>query len=374
MNIVNIGIDKSLVGGRQLGDAVARHKKYGEYTDHLDIIVYTDQEDKLEKYYISDKVLGHPTNSRSKLNFFFDTQEIFKKINEQHPVDIIVCQDPFICGLIGIWLKKKFPVKVQINFHGDFWQNTNWLKERWLNFIFLLVSKYTVFKADAIRVMSEGQKEKLIKAGIKANKIRVISTPVNIDNFLAKQPLPAELKTEKKVILMVGRKDKVKDFSTLFKAICLVYEKFVNLEFWLVGNYTEEEKSKLPLPPKLTVKLFGRTDINDLPKYYQAADLTVLSSTSESFGKVLVEANAAGKPVIATTTTGAKEIIQDGHNGYLVPIKDYQALADKVLYLLNNPDQAKKMGENGLTLVKERFSDNTDKIINFWQDIINNKL
>jgi len=109
-----------------------------------------------------------------------------------------------------------------------------------------------------------------------------------------------------------------------------------------------------------------------LPLFTQSA-VFVSSSASESFGKVLVEANACGKPVVSTATTGAKEIIQDGVNGFLVPIGDAKALADKIIYLLNNPDKAKEMGENGRLLVKEKYGDNTQKIISAWQELMGEK-
>ncbi len=101
----------------------------------------------------------------------------------------------------------------------------------------------------------------------------------------------------------------------------------------------------------------------------------VSSSAHESFGKVLVEANACAKPVVATATTGARDIVQDGVNGYLVPVGDAAALAEKIVYLLQHPDEAKAMGERGRKLVAERFDGrkNTEAIIQFWQDIVKGK-
>jgi len=231
MNVLNIGTDKTLVGGRKLGDAIQRHRRYGEFLDHLDIIVYANKKEGLNKFKISDKVFGYPTNSKSKSHFFFDAKKIFEKINQDHKIDIIVCQDPFIPGLIGVCLKKKYGFKLQINFHGDFWQNSAWLKERWLNIFFLLISKFTVPRADLIRVMSEGQKEKLIRAGVKENKIKVISVPVDLDKYQG-----SEIRDQKlKIVLHVGRDDKVKDYNTLVRAFKLVKEKNPGAIFWQVG-------------------------------------------------------------------------------------------------------------------------------------------
>jgi len=109
----------------------------------------------------------------------------------------------------------------------------------------------------------------------------------------------------------------------------------------------------------------------ELTNYYHSSDIYVSSSCSESFGKVLIEAMAAGLPIVATATTGSKEIIKDGKNGFLVPIKDSEALAKKILFLLKNPDKMKEMGQKGREMVKKNFDQDKiiKKIINFWKRI-----
>lgn len=376
MNIVNIGTDKGLVGGKVLGDAIERHIKYGSFVDHLDIIVYTGKRDHLvQDFKTSENVTGHPTNSLSKILFFFDAIKIFEKIHQAHPVDIVVCQDPFIPGLIGWWLKKKYGIKLQINFHGDFWRNPNWLKEQWINYVFLLISLFTVPRADAIRVMSKGQKEKLIGAEIAAEKIRVISTPVDLSKF--ENSLVDKMKDgREKILLHIGRDDEVKDYDTLIGAFKIVKDKIPDVVLWQVGAEVKikEAMARQVMAEDKSIELKGRLGHDTLVNIFYACDIFILSSTSESFGKVLVEAGACGRPVVSTSTTGAKEIIEDGRNGYLVPIGDTVALAEKIIYLLENPNEAQKMGERGQTMARENYGGNTEKIVNFWKDIINNAL
>ena len=107
-----------------------------------------------------------------------------------------------------------------------------------------------------------------------------------------------------------------------------------------------------------------------MTNYYQIADIFVLPSLSESFGSVLVQAGASETPCTVTATTGAKEIIKDGYNGLLVPINNANLLADKILYLLNNPEKAKQIGENGRKLVIEKYNNNTEKIIKLWKNLV----
>ena len=370
MKALMISADRTLLAGG-LGDVKVRHQTYASHVERLDILVFTRKEGKGFK--LADNSLVEHLYLR---NLF----SLPKKFYDIYHYDLIVCQDPFFTGLAGLALKRKVGPKLLVHFHGDFWDNPLWLRERWYNTLLLWLSRYVVRRADAIRVMSQGQIEKLVKAGISKTKIRVISTPVDLtrlENYPLEpkhQKLMAQLKEAlngQKMILMVGRKDQVKDFETLFAAISLVKQKYSNVTLWLLGNYKTKELDKDLVG---LVNGVGNVDAEDLPAYYYTSDLAVLSSTSESFGKVLVEANACTRPVVATETTGTKEIIQQGYNGYLVPIKNPQALASRIVELLSNPQLANQMGENGRKLVQERFSHNTEKIIRFWEEIVNTNL
>jgi glycosyltransferase involved in cell wall biosynthesis len=94
----------------------------------------------------------------------------------------------------------------------------------------------------------------------------------------------------------------------------------------------------------------------DVPTVMSALDVLVLASISpEPFGRVLIEAMAAGKPVVATDAGAAREVVVDGVQGLLVPPKDAQALAQAVIHILTHPDLARSMGQEGRTRVEQRF-------------------
>ena len=356
-----ISIDRGLLGKNQLGDVIERHARYGRSVEKLDILIFTMKGSK--SYQISKNVTAYPTNSNSKLLYGFDAKKAAEKLFIKNKYDLIITQDPFITGFVGMQLKAKFGAKLLVHFHGDFWENKSWLKESKLNPLFLVISKIVVSRADGVRVMSEGQKDKLFKAGVTEEKIRVISTPVD----LVKYQIDLNKSQNTKTVLHVSRYDEVKDFKTLAEAWKIVASELPEVNFVQVGAGDKLKN----IFGGLKVKMFPRTSQHEIVDFYHQSAVVVLSSRSESFGKVLVEANACGKPVVATATTGAKEIIQDGYNGYLVPVGDANQLAEKIIYLLNNPEVAKTMGKNGKKLVSEKFGDNTSKIINFWKEIIN---
>jgi len=360
MRVLMISIDKGLVGANPLGDVIERHKRYGEFVEVLDIIVLCKRGFKRQQW--SERVRAYPTNSLSRWFYYIDGVRLGRKLFGKKGYDLIVTQDPFVTALIGLSLKRKFGAKLLIHFHGDF--------RRFLRSV--------INQADAVRVMSLGQKEYLVRAGVAADKICVISTPVEVARFeywkdeegAVLDSSNRQLFEEYDFVLMVGRKDRVKDFDTLFRALNLVAERRGRVGLCLLGNYTAVEAYRNGLSPAVKLIAVPFVQTKDLPAYYRACRLTVLSSYSESFGKVLVEANASGRPVVATATTGAKEIVKDGHNGFLVNIGDAKALAEKIMYLLDRPEEAKQMGRRGQLLVREKFGDNTRKVINLWRELV----
>jgi len=380
-----ISIERALLGAGFSGDALERHKEYGQRAGHLDVILLTtkkpqssDGVKRFEKRKVNSHLTIYPTNSRTKLNYVFDAFRIARTVAWSNKFDLIVCQDPFLNGLAGWLIKKWSKVPLLVHFHGDFWQNKHWLFEKgrwWFNWFFLLISKFVVKRADGIRVTSSGIKDKLATNGIKRKKIRIISTPIDLEKFESSDEKKVksfrEKHRNKKVLISVGRKDPSKDFKTLYKAIELIYQDYKNLAFWQVGN-KEYLPGKIGADKNLVLTSTGEIKLEELPDYYHASDIYISSSKHESFGKVLVEAMAAGLPVVATKTTGSKEIVKDGKNGYLVNISDSVALAKKVLFLLNNPDKAEKMGQAGKKMVREEFSQEKiiRKIIKFWKELI----
>ena len=322
-----ISIDKGLLGKGQLGDVVERHKEYGKHVDQLDIIVFSRK--GFEKYQISENVMAYPTNSCCKLKYPGDAKKLGRKLFKESRYDLIVTQDPFLTGWVGRYLKRKLKAKLLVHFHGDFWQNKNWLEESSLNWLFLLISKSVVPHADAIRVMSEGQKEKLKKFG---DKVRVISTPVDLDKFQRSEI--RDQKSDTKVILHVGRDDKVKDYNTLVRAFKLVREKNPGAIFWQAGaNKKIEEAMKKNSFSDIAV--FGVKDNEDLLPLFTKSAIFALSSTSESFGKVLVEANACGKPVVAFGICSHPEIVK---NGILVKKNDIKGFAKAIMKIFSEED------------------------------------
>jgi glycosyltransferase involved in cell wall biosynthesis len=94
----------------------------------------------------------------------------------------------------------------------------------------------------------------------------------------------------------------------------------------------------------------------DVLSLHKAFDIFAMSSVTEGLGTSLLDAMAAGKPIVATRTGGIPEVVADGETGLLVPPRDEEALADAIVRLLKDPDLRREMGEAGRVRARNLFS------------------
>jgi len=113
----------------------------------------------------------------------------------------------------------------------------------------------------------------------------------------------------------------------------------------------------------------------ETPGYYAACDVFVAPSLVEEFGLTVTEAMATGKPVIASDIDGLRELVTDRVNGFLVPPKSVRLLADRILYLLENPEEAMEMGLKGRKTVERSFNldDRVRRLIQIFEETIRSK-
>jgi glycosyltransferase involved in cell wall biosynthesis len=102
------------------------------------------------------------------------------------------------------------------------------------------------------------------------------------------------------------------------------------------------------------VRFLGKA--NNVQELLEQCDVFCLLSRSEGMSNALLEAMAAGIPCVATAVGGTPEVIEDGRTGYLVPSEDAGAAAERILRLLDHPEEARQIGEAARLVVRQRFS------------------
>jgi D-inositol-3-phosphate glycosyltransferase len=113
------------------------------------------------------------------------------------------------------------------------------------------------------------------------------------------------------------------------------------------------KEMRIELGVENLVTFLGAKDQDILPNYYAAAEMVVMPSHYESFGMVALEAMAMGTPVIASEVGGLAFLVRDGENGFLVPSRDPEALAERIFTLLNDENCQKVLGRQALEHAQE---------------------
>lgn len=290
-----------------------------------------------------------------------------QKIGKQH--DLIVAQNPFIAGFLaviaGIIIKK--PVIVSV--HGY---------EFTVSKLQLLLKKFTCSKATIIRANSKIVKDTIVSWGINSNKIVIIEDRVDCEHFSPNVngiEIRDKLKIKNKMVLSVGSLIEIKGFDTLLESISLVKEEIDGIKFVIVGegilkNHLSKMVEKLGISEN--VIFTGNINYQNLPKYYAASDLFVHPSYVESMGRVILEAQASGKPVVATNVGGIPEAVSK-ESAILVPPKNSKELSNSIIKVLKNENLIQDMSSKGRKLMLESFEfwKQEQKLIDFYESVVN---
>jgi glycosyltransferase involved in cell wall biosynthesis len=202
-----------------------------------------------------------------------------------------------------------------------------------------LVVEELVRQADLITVPSEFVKDDLIVHGIEAGKIRMV--PYGALDLSLFRPLPRQ--DERFRLLYVGA-------INLRKGVPYLLEAFTKLnlsaaELVLCGHLWDNMRSiweQYRHHPN--IRHAGVIPYDQLPRYYSNASVFVFPSLVEGSAHVTYEAMACGLPQIVTPNVGS--VVRDGRDGFVVPIRDVDALQEKILYLYEHPDERAAMGRS----------------------------
>jgi glycosyltransferase involved in cell wall biosynthesis len=244
----------------------------------------------------------------------------------------------------------------------------------WIERIF---SKFT----DRLVALTHGEKDDYIEMSVcSPEKLLTIHSGVDIRQFLHTNGNLAEKKRslglgpKEPVIGFVGWLLPIKGPEYLLEAMDYIWPKQPDTTLVMVGKGDLDVDLRAEALRKNVngnVKFLGwRQDIHELMPVF---DIFVLPSLNEGMGRVLVEAMAAGKPVVASRVGGIPDLVRDGETGYLVPPADPKALSDAILKILKDPDQAKLMGQRGKESCRQFSLDSMiEKLDDLYAGLINN--
>jgi len=231
------------------------------------------------------------------------------------------------------------------------------------------LQKYILRQINLCIAGSEWTAGEFRKAGVRPDRIRVVNYGVRPEVFERAGDV-AGLKTElgigdEPVLLTVGRLVARKGHVDVLRLLPRVLERVGDVTYVVVGSGPEEQMlhdAAEAYGVAEHVRFVGKADPERLPDYYHLCDAFVMPTKDvpgdplEGFGVVYLEANAAGKPTIATDCGGVADAVADGVSGLLVRPDDDDALVDAMVQLTSDRERARTLGDSGRDRVMSRFT------------------
>jgi phosphatidyl-myo-inositol alpha-mannosyltransferase len=187
-------------------------------------------------------------------------------------------------------------------------------------------------------------------------QFRILPNGVRVEHYVKAEPIPELVDPERPLLLFVGRLESRKGLDVLIRAFLRLRTTMPRVRLCVVGEGPERERTQQMVPPSIRpdVLFVGAVDEDQKPRYHASADLFIAPNTGgESFGIILLEAMAAGLPIVASDIPGFRTVMKDGRQGRLVAPKNAFALADAIGTVLSNPKLAAAMAEEGRRTVGE---------------------
>jgi len=177
-------------------------------------------------------------------------------------------------------------------------------------------------------------------------------------------------------ILFVGRLEKRKGLDYLLEAYKQVKREIPDSRLIIIGpgiRLRNKYKKRVMRSGLKDVVFIGYASYRDLPRYYKTADIVCSPATGrESFGIVLLEAMAVGKPIVASNIQGYNNVVTHGAEGLLVPPKNTEKLAQALISLMTDESLRQQMGDKGrLTALEYDWELIAQKVLNYYLSVLN---
>jgi glycosyltransferase involved in cell wall biosynthesis len=281
-------------------------------------------------------------------------RELTIKLREMG-TDVLCCHG-YKAGVVGLLAARRSGVPVIAMSHG-------WTSETWKVRIYEALDRACLRRMDRVVCVSEGQAEKVRRAGVRPHRVTVIRNAVRAERFDRVDPADRLVlegmfpEAPDLIVGSAGRLSPEKGFGTLVEAAAIVARSVPKTGYIHFGDGPLRETIRRRIEELGLERRFvlaGHRD--DLDRFLPHWDLSVLPSFTEGLPTVVLESYAAGVPVVATAVGGTPEAVADGVDGHLVPPRDPTALAEGILNILSLGEDRKRMGHRGRERIRASFT------------------
>jgi len=314
------------------------------------------------------------------LTFFAVSPIVILWLVKRYGVNVLVAQSPYE-GFSAAWakiiarivLRKKIVLIVES--HGDF-EKDLFLQRRILfrfiyQFLMQAIATFSLGRADALRAVSKATREQL-ERWTTGKAIAQFTAWTDIEVF---QDAGSSVgRKREKFILYVGVLIPRKGVHFLLESFARIANEIKDSRLVLIGKTDDDGYARLLT--KMTARLglgqrvtfMGPKTQSELAEFMAGAEVLVLPSLSEALGRVVLEAMACGTPVIGSAVGGIPDMIQERKTGFLIPPGDVGALAERLKWILQQPEKAKQIGESARRFAQDFFSE--EQYVQNYSDLI----
>lgn len=322
-----------------------------------EVIVTGPNQDNVEKIeelgarFVEIPMNKNGVNPLHDVKYLLALKKLFKV--EKPDVTLGYTSKPVIYGSIAAKMAKVPHVAAMVTGAGyAFTAKT--LKAKVIKFIMSVLYKTAFSVADVAIFQNSDDKDQFVKEKlVKDKKCALVNgSGVNTEKFTV-APLPEQI-----TFFMLSRVMYSKGIREYLSAAEIVKSNHPEVRFMLLGACEGIQDSITPdvlqdYVDRGIIEHFGETDT--VADYYKQCSVYVLPSYREGTPRTVLEAMAMGRPVITTDAPGCRETVIDGKTGFLVPVKDSEAVAQKMLEFINNPELIGQMGKESLKYCKDKF-------------------
>ncbi len=276
-------------------------------------------------------------------------------------IDVVISSNPLTTGLLAIAIAKLVGAKSVIEVNGNFDSAfkfgavgavTPGVTGTWKQRIGRQIASIAISKSDMVKSLYSGQLRFVSTKRQRGIAISQFPNFVPISRFLATKT------QDRNYILLLGHPWYLKGVDILIQAFNLIAKDFPRHSLKIVGwcpsgrEYYEELANG-----NLRIELSNSVYYEKVPELIGNCSLFVLASRTEAMGRVLLEAMACRKPIIASNVDGIPAVIKNGYNGMLFESENYEDLARKMRAVLGNRTMANRLAQNARVYVQQRLSE-----------------
>jgi len=309
-----------------------------------------------------ERLPSRPNPARVNQRFLLWPQRAINRLVHAFNPDIIHLHEPLLLGICGLQAARSLNIPVVLTLHQLPWFVAKYTPSFWgspirLDWLLWQYGRWFLSRCAAVIAPAKPVADAVRRHAWRT--AHIIPNGADLQHFQAAPRTDDEadrlrqrydLPPDKPVLLHVGRLDVDKNVDAVIQAAALVMQR-LDAELLVVGDGCRRpaltaQCEQLGMAARCHFTGFVSPE-GDLPGLYRLASAFMIASDIETFGIVILEAMASALPVVAVRATSIPDLVADRRSGFLVPINDVAGMADKLAWLLQNPEQAKRMGLAG---------------------------